>query len=70
MVLQLSLAILFAFQMGDNIRAKAKTFKQKTRQICDRAGRQRTAQDATVQLLQAFAPHSILTEHDVDDCRK
>ncbi|MDM7554552.1 hypothetical protein VB151_08320 [Xanthomonas fragariae] len=37
MGLHLSLAILFAFQMGDNIRAKAETFKQKTRQICDQA---------------------------------
>ncbi|WAT16373.1 hypothetical protein [Xanthomonas fragariae] len=56
--------------MSDNIRAKAETFKQKTRQICDQAERQRTAQDATAQLLQAFAPHSILTERDVDDCHK
>ncbi|WP_115512071.1 MULTISPECIES: DUF2884 family protein [Xanthomonas] len=57
-------------KMGDKIQADGEAFKQNALRICDQLGKLRTAQDAAVQLVPAFAPYSTLTQHDVDDCRK
>ncbi|MEA9578216.1 DUF2884 family protein [Xanthomonas nasturtii] len=57
-------------KMGDKIQADGEAFKQNALRICDQLSKLRTAQDAAVQLVPAFAPYSTLTQHDVDDCRK